>query len=135
MAHKILIVDDEVDVVETLASRLKREGYAVCTAFDGEEALLRVKEDDPDVILLDLIMPKLNGYEVLEQVRKRYTDKWRPVIIISAKTEFESVKQCYNLEADHYLTKPCTIDQILRGIETMISLIPMRIPGHKPSSG
>jgi DNA-binding response OmpR family regulator len=126
MAYKILVVDDEKDIVETLKSRLIKEGYEVAAAFDGEEALLKVKEDNPDIILLDLMLPKLNGFEVLKEVRGKYKDKWRPIIIISARTELESVKKSYNLEADHYLTKPCTMDNILRGIRTMISLIPLR---------
>jgi DNA-binding response OmpR family regulator len=127
MAHRLLIVDDDPDIVETLKKRLIKEQYEVSTAFDGEEALLKVKEDNPDVILLDLMLPKINGFEVLKEIREKHRDKWRPVIIISAKNELESVKQCYDLEADHYLTKPCDMDKVLRGIETMISLIPARI--------
>lgn len=127
MAYKILVVDDEQDVVESIRKRLLLEGYEVVVAFDGEEALVKVKEDNPDVILLDLMLPKINGYEVLKEIREKYKDKWKPVIIISVKNELESVKQCYDLEADHYLTKPCSMDNILRGIRTMISLMPIRI--------
>ena len=126
MAYKILVVDDEKDVVEALKKRLIREGYEVTVAFDGEEALRKVKEDNPDVILLDLMLPKLNGFGVLKEIREKHSDKWRPVIIISAQTELGTVREGYNLEADHYLTKPCTIDNILRGIRVMISLIPLR---------
>lgn len=127
MAYKILIVDDDKDVVETLRARLSKEGYLVSVAFDGEEALLRVKEDNPDILLLDLMLPKLDGFAVLREIRERFKDKWRPVIIISAKDELEAVSKSYNLEADHYLTKPCTMENILRGIRTMISLIPLRL--------
>lgn len=126
MAYKILVVDDDSDAMEFLAKGLLRNGYEVVSACDGEEALVKIKTDDPDVILLDLVMPKLNGVEVLREVRRKFNDKWRPVIIVSAKTELESFKQCYGLDADHYLTKPCNMDNILRGIETMISLIPLR---------
>ena len=126
MAYKILVVDDEKDVVEALEKRLIREGYEVTVAFDGEEALRKVREDNPDVILLDLMLPKLNGFEVLKEIREKHKDKWRPVIIISAQTELDTVREGYSLEADHYLTKPCTIDNILRGIRVMISLIPLR---------
>src|SRR3989338_4509426 len=127
MANRILVVDDEKETVETLRGILLKNGYEVSTAFDGEEALKKIEDDNPDVILLDLIMPKLNGYDTLKEIREKHNDKWRPVIIISAKTELESVQKCYNLEADHYLTKPCSIDNILHEIETMISLIPSRI--------
>ena len=126
MAYKLLVVDDDRDIVEVLKKRLAQEGYEVAVAYDGEEALLKLKEENPDVVLLDLMMPKLNGFEVLKEIREKYIDKWRPVIIISANTELDSVKSCYSLEADHYLTKPCTIDNVLRGVSTMISLIPLR---------
>jgi DNA-binding response OmpR family regulator len=127
MAHKILLVDDDKEIIETLGPRLQREGYDVVTAYDGEEALLKLKGENPDIILLDLIMPKMNGFEVLKEIRARHNDKWRPVIIISAQHDLESVKKGYELEADHYLSKPCTIDNVLRGIRTMISLIPARL--------
>ena len=127
MAHKILVVDDEKDVVESVASGLKRREYDVCVAYDGQAALEQVKEFNPDVILLDLTMPKLNGFEVLKEIREKHNDRWRPVIIVSAHAELETFRQCYSMEADHYLTKPCTMEHILKGIETMISLIPLRI--------
>jgi len=127
MAYKLLLVDDDRDIVETLQKRLRQEGYEVVAAFDGEEALVKVKEDNPDVILLDLILPKLNGFDVLKEIREKHKDKWRPVIIISAATDLEMVKKSYDLEADHYLTKPCTMENVLRGIRTMISLIPARV--------
>jgi len=127
MAYKLLVVDDDKEIIDTLAPRLRREGYDVSVAFDGEEALVQVKEHNPDIILLDLMLPKVNGFEVLKDIRLKYKDKWRPIIIISAKQELESIKKCYDLEADHYLTKPCSIEKVLQGIETMISLIPARI--------
>ena len=127
MAHKLLLVDDDKEIIDSLEPRLRREGYDVSVAFDGEEALTKVKEHNPDIILLDLMLPKVNGFEVLKDIRLKYKDKWRPIIIISAQHELEAVQKCYDLEADHYLTKPCSIEKILRGIETMISLIPARI--------
>jgi DNA-binding response OmpR family regulator len=127
MAYKILLVDDDKEIIDTLGPRLEREGYIVVVAFDGEEALLKLKQDDPDIILLDLIMPKMNGFDVLKEIRSKYNDRWRPVIIISAQHDLESVKKGYALEADHYLSKPCALDNVLRGIRTMISLIPARL--------
>jgi len=126
MAYKLLVVDDDKDIVETTKNLLSREGYVVVTALDGEEALNKIKEENPDIIILDLNLPKLNGFEVLKEVRDKFKDRWRPVIILSGATELESVKKCYSLEADHYLTKPCTIEMLLRGISTMISLMPLR---------
>lgn len=126
MVYKLLLVDDDKEIVETLQKRLKAENYDVVVAFDGEEALLKVKQDNPDIILLDLMLPKMNGLEVLKEIRQNHKDKWRPVIIISAKTDLDSFKEGYSLEADHYLAKPCDFENILHGIRTMISLIPLR---------
>jgi DNA-binding response OmpR family regulator len=133
MAYKLLVVDDDRDIIEVLQKKLLQEGYNVTVAFDGEEALLKVKEEDPDVVILDLMMPKLNGFEVLKEIRDKFQDKWRPVIIVSANAELDSMKSCYNLEADHYLTKPCTMENLLRGIRTMISLIPLRQNNKGPA--
>ena len=127
MAYKILVVDDNKDIAEVVRDRLIREGYAAIAAFDGEEALLKVKEEDPDIIILDLMMPKLNGFEVLKEVREKYNQRWRPVIVVSAKTELESLEKCYNMQADHYLTKPCSIENVLKGVRTMISLMSARL--------
>jgi DNA-binding response OmpR family regulator len=126
MAYKLLVVDNEKEIIEILKKRLTQEGYEVVVAFDGEEALAKVRETNPDLIILDLMMPKLNGFEVLKEVRERYKEKWRPIIIVSAASDLETVKKSYNLEADHYLTKPCTMENLLRGVRTMISLIPLR---------
>lgn len=127
MIYKILVVDDERDAAEVIKNRLIREGYTALTAYDGLEALEKIKQENPDIILLDLIMPKLNGFEVLKELRDKGKDKWRPVIIVSAQNELMSLEKCYGMEADHYLTKPCDIEHILRGIRIMISLIPARI--------
>lgn len=127
MAYKILVVDDDKDIIEVLKNRLTREGYEPVVAYDGQEALEKLKETNPDVILLDLMMPNLNGFEVLKEIREKHKDKWRPVIIMSAQDELASFEKCYNMEADHYLTKPCEMEKVLRGIRTMISLISARI--------
>jgi len=96
VAYKLLVVDDDKEIINTLAPRLRREGYDVSVAFDGEEAIAKVKEHNPDIILLDLMLPKVNGFEVLKEIRQKYKDKWRPIIIISAKHELEAVKECYD---------------------------------------
>jgi len=127
MGFKILVVDDEPDVVQVVSHRLLREGFEVAGAYDGEEALTKFVEFDPDLVLLDLTMPKLNGFEVLKIIREKYTDRWRPVIIVSAQADLNTLRGCYTQEADHYLVKPCAMDVLLRGIETMRSLIPLRM--------
>lgn len=126
MSYKLLVVDDDKNILEMFREILISEGYEVATASDGEEALAKIKETNPDVILLDLILPKKNGFEVLKEIRQDHKDKWRPVIIISGQGDLASLKKGYDLEADHYLTKPCPVKDLLRGVRIMISLIPMR---------
>lgn len=126
MGYKLLVVDDDKETVRNLKAVLEKEKYDVGTAFDGEEALGRIKDFNPDVIILDLMMPKLNGFEALKKIRQEHKDKWRPVVIISARTELDTLKDCYDLEADHYISKPFKIDDLLRGVKIMISLISAR---------
>ncbi len=126
LAYKILCVDDEKNLVDVYSTGLIKAGYEVVIAYDGEQALEKVNQDKPDVVVLDLMMPKLNGFEVLMQIRKQ-SKKWIPVIIYSAENDLESLKKAYRLEADHYLTKPCSMENMIRGVETMLSLIPLRI--------
>ena len=134
MAYKLLVVDDEKEVVQLYRDKLMKEGYQVAVAYDGEEALAKVASEKPDIVLLDLSLPKVDGFEVLKQIREKDKDKWIPVIMISANADLEAVKKCYGLEADHYLTKPCEMDKVLRGIETMISLMPLRKQGEDAGS-
>ena len=131
MPAKILVVDDDVTIAEFVAKGLVRAGYEAVIAHDGEEGLAKVAQESPDVVLLDLMMPKLNGFEVLAEMRKRFTDRWIPVIIISANNELDTVSQTYRMEADHYLTKPCTMENILRGVRVMLGLRAARLPEKK----
>ncbi len=124
---KVLIADDEPDVREIMAKWVKNEGYEVVTAGDGAEAWEKIQKDVPDIILLDLMMPQMNGFEVLKNLRENPpTEKWQPVIIISALGELEDIKKGLDLEADHYITKPCSLDNVLKAIRIMVSLIPQR---------
>jgi len=126
MGYKLLVVDDDKDIIEIIEKRFIKEGYEILTAFNGEEALSRIRADNPDIIILDLVMPKLDGFEVLKEVkrmREENNDKWRPIIIISAKNEFESVMKCYNLQADFYLKKPCRMEDVLKAVKEMTAKI------------
>jgi len=125
--HKILVADDEPDILEAIKKRLEREGYSVLTAKNGQEALgLAVSDESPDVIVLDIIMPKKNGFEVLKELRSWEGGKWQPVIILSSQNDFLNIKKGYDLEADYYITKPFVFSQLIKGIETMIALLPLR---------
>ncbi len=124
---KVLLADDEKDILEVMSKKIRMEGYEVVTAQDGLEAWDLIVSESPDVILLDLTMPKMDGFAVLQKLREHPpTDKWQPVIIVSGLNELADMQKGLALEADHYITKPCRIDDILKAIRLMVSLIPQR---------
>jgi CheY-like chemotaxis protein len=124
---KIMIADDEDVVLEIMARKVASQGYEVITAKDGQEAWGKIVSDVPDIIILDLNMPKMDGWAVLSQLRQNPpTKRWQPVIIVSAQNELGNFRKGMNLEADHYLTKPCQIEDILKAIRLMLSLVPQR---------
>ncbi len=132
---KVLMAEDESEVLSIMSRKVAAEGYMVITANDGEEAWEKIQRESPDVIVLDLIMPKTNGFDVLRRVREQPTTaRWQPVIIVSAKRELEDLQEGYALEADHYITKPCQIEDILRSIKLMVRLIPQH-RGHAGGLG
>ncbi len=124
---KVLMADDEEAILEIMAKKVAAQGYQVITARDGQEAWDKITTQTPDIILLDLTMPNMDGWEVLSRLRANPSGKkWQPVIIISALGEVDSVRKGFELEADHYLTKPCRIEDILKAIRLMVALIPQR---------
>lgn len=100
---KILVVDDEKPISDIIKFNLEKEGYEVVTAFDGEEAIEKVEEENPDLIVLDVMLPKKDGLEVVREVRKTHS---MPIIMVTAKeTEIDKVLGL-ELGADDYVTKP-----------------------------
>ena len=100
---KILVVDDEKPISDIIKFNLEKEGYEIVTAFDGEEALEKVEEESPDLIVLDVMLPKIDGLEVVREVRKKHS---MPIIMVTAKeTEIDKVLGL-ELGADDYVTKP-----------------------------
>jgi len=102
---KILVVEDETFLVKIYSVKLKKEGYDIQIAMDGEEAVKLSQTFKPDLILLDLILPKLNGFEALEQIRKKSATKKTPVIVLSNLGQEEDIKRAESLGADDYLVK------------------------------
>ena len=127
---KVLIAEDTPDILELLADKVTFEGFTVIKAIDGEEAWRKIQEEDPDVILLDLMMPKMDGLTVLKHLREHPpTKKWQPVIIVSALSDLQHMRNCFDLEAEHYIIKPFQPDDIIKGIRRMLKLIPHRKDG------
>lgn len=102
---KILVVEDETFLVKIYAVKLKKEGFDVSIANDGEEAVRMAASVKPDLILLDLILPKMNGFEALEKIRATPENKKTPVIVLSNLGQEEDIKRAEALGADDYLVK------------------------------
>lgn len=117
MAQKVLVVDDEKMIVKGLKFSLEQDGMEVDCAYDGEEAVAYIKENTYDIILLDLMLPKLNGYEVCQQVRE-FSDV--PIIMLTAKGD--DMDKILGLEygADDYMTKPFNILEVKARIKAII---------------
>ena len=119
----MLIADDEPDILRLMAKRAAAAGYEVITAGDGQAAWEKIASEKPAAVLLDLSMPLMNGFEVLKRLREDPpSDQWCPVIIISAHAELEDIRKGFELEADHYLTKPCSAEEALKAVERFLSL-------------
>lgn len=117
MGRRILIVDDEADLVETIKLRLETGGYEVVTASDGAEALTKAKGDKPALILLDVMMPKLNGYQVCRELKSDSACKDIPVVMLTAKTQQTDKFWGREVGASDYITKPFEFSALLDIIE------------------
>lgn len=121
MTAKILIVDDEEILRKIYTDRLTFEGFAIENAADGEEALAKVKSFGPNLILLDILMPKLNGLQVLEQLNTDATLKSIPVIVLSNVANDENIKKALTLGAKDYLLKTnFSPNEIISKIKTLL---------------
>ncbi len=103
---RVLLVDDEVDFVEVLRARLEDNNYEVLVAYDGEEGLDRAEKENPDLIILDLMLPRLNGFDVCRKLKVNNNFKNIPIIMISAKFQANDVNFGIAMGADAYMTKP-----------------------------
>ncbi len=129
MSKKILIVDDEKAIVDILNHNLKREGYETLQAYDGEEAVEKIKSEKPDLVLLDVMLPKMDGFTVCKVARQTTNI---PIIMVTAKEDVVDKVIGLELGADDYITKPFSVREVLArvkanlrkwdGIETSIKL-------------
>jgi len=103
---KILAVDDEKHIVRLVQVNLERAGYTVVTANDGKEALQKVSEEHPDLVVLDVMMPYMDGFEVLQNLRRNPSTRDIPVIMLTAKAQDADVFKGWQSGVDCYLTKP-----------------------------
>ena len=119
---KILIVDDDVDTVELLTKRFRAEGYGTSEAYDGEQALQKVKEYKPDLIILDIMMPKIDGYEASKRLKGYDKTKHIPIIMLSAKAKIPDKVKGLDFGADDYITKPFDYRELSQRVKYWVAV-------------
>jgi len=118
---KILIIDDEADLLETMRFRLDAAGYEVITAQDGLSGINKAKSENPDLIILDVMMPGIDGFQTLKQLKEEVSTKKIPAIIFSCgKEEEEWAKKSISLGASGYIVKPFEVESLLFTVERFV---------------
>lgn len=120
-APQILVVDDDPELITLITMLLRRIGATTHVAYDGSEALDLLARQVPDLIVLDLMMPDVSGYEVLEQLRQQPRFDHVPVLILSAKADPNSIRRGLGLGADGYVTKPYIANSLIDRVRLLLS--------------
>ena len=116
----VLVVEDEAALATMLRYNLEKQGFRVDEAADGQEALSRISETTPDIVLLDWMLPAMSGLEVCRQIRRRPATRDLPVIMVTARTEDQDAVRGLNTGADDYITKPFSIDALLARMRALL---------------
>lgn len=117
---KILLIDDEEDLVEELGLCLEGTGYEVVISHDGQEGLEKVRREKPDLILLDVFMPEVNGFQVCHDLKKDPATQSIPIIILTAMAQEKDKSWGKECGADEYITKPCEMGELLSKIKRLL---------------
>lgn len=120
MKKRILVVEDEEDLVKAITFRLEDAGYDIITALDGEEGLKKTKKEQPDLVILDLMLPKMNGYKVCGLVKNDTRYNKIPIIILTAKAHQSDRDLAKEVCADAYITKPFEPEVLLDKIKELL---------------
>ncbi len=120
MSASILVVEDEAALLTLLRYNLEKQGFRVEEATDGQEALLRIAESKPDLVLLDWMLPSLSGIEVCRQIRRRPATRDLPVIMVTARTEDADAVRALDTGADDYIAKPFAVDALMARIRALL---------------
>jgi two-component system, OmpR family, alkaline phosphatase synthesis response regulator PhoP len=123
---RVLVVDDEPDLVRILQFGLQSAGYVVESASDGQEGLKKAREVKPDIILLDLMLPKLDGYKICRLLKFDERFKQIPIIILSARTQEGDQALALEMGANRFITKPYNFSEILTHVEELLKAASLR---------
>lgn len=116
----VLVAEDDPDILQLVAFRLERAGYEVIQATDGEEALRLVTERQPDLAVLDVMMPKVTGYDVTRQIRENQATTQIPVILLTARVQEADVARGFEAGADDYITKPFSPQELRSRVQAIL---------------
>jgi DNA-binding response OmpR family regulator len=122
MANKIIVVEDDRDINQVITYNLHKQGFLLKQAFDGEEGLSFAREDKPDLIILDIMLPKMDGYAFLEEIKKDGFLSDIPVIIVSAKTTPGAIIRGFNTGAADYIPKPFSIGELVLKVKNILAV-------------
>jgi len=121
MNKKILIIEDDPSALRLIGYTLEKKGYQIITASDGLEGLRKAREEHPDLIILDVMLPGLDGYEVCHQLRQKPETATLPILMISAKAHQDDKDIALRVGADDYLTKPVEPSTIVARVESLLT--------------
>jgi DNA-binding response OmpR family regulator len=117
----IMIVDDNPDIVTIVKGILDSKGYTVLCAYSGEEVFDQLAAQTPDLIILDIMMPQMDGLQVLGRLKSTATTAGIPVIMLTARNKYEDVLEAYQRGTDYYISKPFTSTQLVNGVHMMLN--------------
>ncbi len=120
-ARTVLVADDDEDILQLVSFRLERAGYTVVTAADGQQALAAARQHQPDLAVLDVMMPGLNGYEVTRQLRADPATAAIPVILLTARVQEADVSRGFEAGADDYLRKPFSPQELRSRVQAILA--------------
>ena len=135
MAYKILVVDDEPTIVRLMEFILARQGHEMQVAVNGEEALEKIRAHAPDLVLLDIMMPRIDGYEVARAVRADPATAGLPIIMLSAKAQEEDIRKGVEIGVDEYITKPFSPEHLVTVVAGYLSRLPKPEPKDETQEG
>lgn len=120
MASKIIVIEDDPHILMLISQTLRREGYEVVTATDGAEGLRKVKETHPHLVVLDISLPGLDGYQVCHQLRREQETSNLPVIMVTAMSRPSDQRRGFEHGADDYLPKPFVLSELIVRIQSLL---------------
>src|SRR5574338_586478 len=121
MSEKILIIDDDLDTLRLVGLMLQRQGYQISAATNGQQGLEKAFDENPDLILLDVMMPDLDGYEVTRRLRRNPATLATPVLLFTAKTQLDDKVMGFEAGANDYLTKPTHPSELQARVKNLLS--------------